>query len=140
VKIGVRFPEEGEGTSGERFWVEVTHRAGDQFVGQIKNELMFTEVHGLQLDDEIQFHTRNVLDTDTFDYLVAVDYEDADNDEAAQLTVGVAGRYARIWLAVGEEQIGTALGPGHRELDDLIRVLSEARARMVRALGEKSDA
>lgn len=72
VKIGVEFdPQPGprglrgpQHVTGERFWVcieEVNH-AGDQFKGYVDNDLLFTRVHGLKVDDKVAFCRRHILD------------------------------------------------------------------------------
>lgn len=130
VKIGVTFPPTGEGPAGERFWVEVIERTGDRFIGRVDNDLTATNEHGLRFNDEVAFFTSHILDTDTFDYLASVEYVDADEDEPSELVVGIVGRYTRVWLQVGDQQMGTVFGPGHRELDRIIDVLSEARQHL----------
>ena len=67
VKIGVTFPSTDDGPNGERFWVQVTQRTGDRFVGRVDNVLAATDEHGLRLHDEIAFVASNIFDTDTLD-------------------------------------------------------------------------
>ena len=140
VKIGVTFPPNRVGIDGERFWVEVTRRDGDRLVGRIDNDLFNTDDHGLRLHDEVAFHVGHILDTDTFDYLAAVDYMDADENTPSQVVIGVAGKYTRLWIRVGEEEMGTALGPGRQELDSILDALTEARRHLPGAGDGKPNA
>lgn len=140
VKIGVTFPPNEEGMDGERLWVQVTQRDGDQLVGRVDNDLVATNGHGLQLNDEVAFHVRHILDTDTFDYLTSVSYVDADENQSAEFVVGIVGRYTRMWIRVGEQDMGTVLGPGHQELDGVIDALTEARRHLPTVADGRADA
>lgn len=44
---------------GERFWVKLTD-VGENLTGLIDNELVFTDLHGLELSDQITFERRHV--------------------------------------------------------------------------------
>jgi hypothetical protein len=58
AKIGV----EGEdGMPGERFWVLVQENAGGRFKGEINNDLVYTDLHGLSGGDTIEFGPEHVL-------------------------------------------------------------------------------
>lgn len=59
VKVAIR-AEMGPVGKVERFWVEVTERAGRILTGRIDNDLLGVLTHGLKLHDVIQFHTDNV--------------------------------------------------------------------------------
>lgn len=65
VKIGLEFPENEDGMNGERFWVEVLQRNGDDFVGRVDNELYFTSHHGVKLNDCVPFSRQHILATET---------------------------------------------------------------------------
>ena len=62
VKIGAEFPtpEAGE-HAGERFWVEVTSRAGDRFRGRVNNVLIHRDFLGLDNADDLEFEARHIL-------------------------------------------------------------------------------
>lgn len=60
VKICVEvIKEDGAPGRGERFWVRLT-KVGETLTGTIDNELLFTDLHGLVLRDEISFERRHV--------------------------------------------------------------------------------
>lgn len=64
VKLGVEFPPDGQGRTGERFWVIVSDvdAAGPRlFAGRIDNDLQCTGAHGLSLGDLIGFDPQHVL-------------------------------------------------------------------------------
>jgi|LakMenE18May11ns_1017448.scaffolds.fasta_scaffold9959639_25 hypothetical protein len=46
----------------ERFWVEVKLIEGDKLIGEVNNELVFTDQHGLKLKDLIEFEVLNIYD------------------------------------------------------------------------------
>jgi hypothetical protein len=46
---------------GEDFWVQITERHGDWFVGRVDNPLVESRLHELKLDDELVFHADHVL-------------------------------------------------------------------------------
>lgn len=61
VKIGAEFPNHGN-VNGERFWVRVTAITGSTFTGKVNNDLVYTQQHGLKLNDEISFESKHILD------------------------------------------------------------------------------
>lgn len=50
---------DGKSGPGERFWVELT-KVGETLTGTINNDLVFTDLHGLVLGDELCFERRHV--------------------------------------------------------------------------------
>lgn len=62
VKVCVLSWQADEEAGGERFWVEVLERHGDQLVGRVDNELDDTDKHGLALHDRVQFRLENIYD------------------------------------------------------------------------------
>lgn len=44
----------------ERFWVEVLAVSDSGIVGRIDNDLVFTNLHGLEYDDRIEFEARHI--------------------------------------------------------------------------------
>jgi hypothetical protein len=50
-------------TTGERFWVEITHIRGNMFDGVIDNNLIYSAHHGLKMKDKIKFGRRHILET-----------------------------------------------------------------------------
>ncbi len=64
VKVGALTPGAGR-VEAERFWVQLTSIRDDRtvFVGWIDNLLTFTEQHGLDYEDEVQFEARHILAT-----------------------------------------------------------------------------
>lgn len=50
--------------SGERMWVEITHRVGDRLVGRLKNCPVF--VH-LSPDETVKFHIDDIIDCHFYD-------------------------------------------------------------------------
>jgi hypothetical protein len=57
VKIGL----EAEDMGGERFWVKVTRRQGDKFVGEVSNDLVHTAQHGIVHGDRLAFEVQHIL-------------------------------------------------------------------------------
>ena len=57
VKIGV----EKIGGNGERFWVKVIRRDGDEIEGEVDNHLVFTDQHGIEFGDRLTFGPEHVL-------------------------------------------------------------------------------
>ena len=53
VKVGVQ---------PERFWVIVTKVIDSKISGVVDNDLIYTHIHGLDFDDNVEFEMRNVLD------------------------------------------------------------------------------
>lgn len=49
-------------TGGERFWTEIKEIADDKVTAVINNNLVCTDVHGLQHGDEIKFTLDNIYD------------------------------------------------------------------------------
>ncbi len=47
-------------TGGERFWVLVISVKGNKIIGKVDNDLICTDKHGLQCDDEVEFEKKNV--------------------------------------------------------------------------------
>ena len=47
---------------GERFWVQVTEHKGKNLKGEIRNELVLTEEHGLSSGKKVAFQERHVYD------------------------------------------------------------------------------
>ena len=50
--------------SGERFWVIIRERKGNDFVGEIDNHLIGTDLHELKYGDLIAFKRENICDFD----------------------------------------------------------------------------
>ena len=46
--------------SKERFWVTVVFVNNNKITGTIDNDLIFTDEHGLQFEDEIEFEKKNI--------------------------------------------------------------------------------
>lgn len=46
---------------GEDFWVQILQRDGEWMRGRIDNPLYEARLHGLRQDDQIVFHSRNIL-------------------------------------------------------------------------------
>jgi hypothetical protein len=46
---------------GEDFWVQVIKRDGDLFVGTVDNPLAEARLHGLNIGDQIVFHSDHIL-------------------------------------------------------------------------------
>lgn len=61
VKIGVEFKKFGNIT-GERFWVYVTEIGAGTFKGKVNNDLVYTPMHGLKLNDMVSFDAKHILD------------------------------------------------------------------------------
>jgi len=49
---------------GERFWVIIRERKGNEFVGEINNDLVGTDLHKLKYGDLIAFKRDNICDID----------------------------------------------------------------------------
>jgi len=47
---------------GERFWVEVTNRDGDNLIGYVDNDLLCTDLHGLAYKDIVNFEVKHIHD------------------------------------------------------------------------------
>jgi hypothetical protein len=62
VKVCAALGDQDDDAAGERFWVEVLDRHGDQLVGRVDNQLRFTADHGLALNDRIEFSLDNIYD------------------------------------------------------------------------------
>lgn len=62
VKVGVEFPQLPSGVHGERFWVHVSSKDKQGYVGAVDNELVFTDQHGLKLHDVIRFRADNIME------------------------------------------------------------------------------
>lgn len=70
VKIGVEFTNpKGRRRiyppcNGERFWVRVTaiNPMGKRYRGEVDNDLLFTDAHGLRLGDLVTFGPEHVLE------------------------------------------------------------------------------
>jgi uncharacterized protein YegJ (DUF2314 family) len=62
-KVGVEFKSDDWAT-GERFWVRVTARDGEDFRGVVLNQLIWTDAHGLDEGNEIAFQRQHVIDID----------------------------------------------------------------------------
>lgn len=45
---------------GERFWVKVQAKRGENLVGTVCNDLLCTDTHGLLCDDMVEFETRHI--------------------------------------------------------------------------------
>lgn len=61
VKVGAEFPNHGR-VNAERFWVRVTAIVGGRFKGKVNNDLVYTPLHGLSFNDEIEFESKHILD------------------------------------------------------------------------------
>ena len=46
---------------GEDFWVRITDRVGQHFVGQVDNPLYEARLHGIKQGDEVLFHADHML-------------------------------------------------------------------------------
>lgn len=62
VKVCVEF--EGGESSGERFWVRVVSRSGADFIGEVRNDLIFTECHELEFGNHFRFQAEHILTID----------------------------------------------------------------------------
>ena len=49
---------------GERFWVYIHEHNGNNFVGEINNDLVGTDLHKLKYGDLIAFKRENICDID----------------------------------------------------------------------------
>jgi len=49
-------------TGEERFWVELKVVTNEKLIGNVDNELVHTNIHGLVLGDTIQFERRHIFD------------------------------------------------------------------------------
>jgi len=69
VKIGVEFKHDPP-VSGERFWVRIVRILPSrlssppvlEYMGEVDNDLMFTDAHGLRLGDLVTFGPEHVLE------------------------------------------------------------------------------
>ena len=61
-KVGIEFKPIGR-IAGERFWVRITDRDGDNFLGDVLDALLETRIHGLDYGDEIAFGRQHVIGT-----------------------------------------------------------------------------
>lgn len=46
--------------NGERFWVRITGTEDKHYLGEISNELVGTDKHGLTLGDKIRFEPKHI--------------------------------------------------------------------------------
>ena len=60
--VKVIFDFEGEAPGGERMWLEVLSRNGDEFVGRLDNEPL--SCPDLKADDSVHFSSWHIIDTD----------------------------------------------------------------------------
>ena len=47
---------------GERFWTRITEINDGSFMAEVDNELECTDIHGLQLGDQISFERKHIYD------------------------------------------------------------------------------
>ena len=62
VKVTVEFDSPGDEPDGERFWVVVTGTHDDRVWGTCGNVLVFTDRHGIDLEDLLYFEKRHCYD------------------------------------------------------------------------------
>jgi len=64
VKIGVEFKHDELPVNGERFWVRIVRTLPSMFeyMGEVDNDLLFTDAHGLRLGDLVTFGPEHVLE------------------------------------------------------------------------------
>ena len=53
---------QGQGITGERFWVIITAADAGRYQGKIDNQLIHSAAHGLYLGDIIAFDHRHIYD------------------------------------------------------------------------------
>jgi hypothetical protein len=64
VQIGVEGLQHSRPIAGERFWVRLTSVEGDTYSGTVRNDLAFSEEHGVKHGDLLTFEARHILDVD----------------------------------------------------------------------------
>lgn len=46
--------------SGERFWVKLTEINEGKYTAIVVNELLYTDIHGIKINDKIEFETKHI--------------------------------------------------------------------------------